>query len=44
MEYGFLGVILGLVSVVLVRVSYMAKELKEMRAMLEKRNGGEKKE
>lgn len=36
MEFGFLGVILGLVAVILVRVSYMAKDLKETKEMLVK--------
>jgi hypothetical protein len=38
MEFGFLGVILGFVTVILVRVSYMAKDIKEIKASLEKQN------
>ena len=36
MEIGFLGVILGLVAVILVRVSYTAKDIKDIKKMLEK--------
>ena len=36
MEFGFLGVILGLVTVILVRVSYTARDIKEIRKLLEK--------
>jgi hypothetical protein len=37
MELGFLGVILGLVTVILVRVSYMASDIKAIRDTLERR-------
>ena len=36
MEFGFLGAILGLVAVILVRVSYTARDIKEIKEMLEK--------
>lgn len=38
MEFGFLGVILGFVTVILVRVSYMAKDIKEIKEALEKQD------
>ena len=38
MEFGFLGVILGLVAVILVRVSYTARDIKEIKQLLEKQN------
>ena len=37
MEFGFLGVILGLVVVILVRVSYLAKDVRDIRALLEQK-------
>jgi hypothetical protein len=37
MEFGFLGVILGLVVVILVRVSYMARDIREMREILDRK-------
>ena len=36
MEFGFLGVILGLVAVILVRVSYMARDVQEIKETLRK--------
>lgn len=36
MEFGFLGAILGLVVVILVRVSYMARDIHEIRKALTK--------
>ncbi len=36
MEVGFLGAILGLVTVSLVRISYMARDIKEIKESLEK--------
>ena len=36
MEIGSLGAILGLVAVILVRVSYTARDIKEIKEMLEK--------
>ena len=38
MEFGFLGVILGFVTVILVRVSYMAKDIKEIKEALGKQD------
>ena len=38
MEFGFLGVILGLVTVILVRVSYTAKDINDIKQQLEKLN------
>ena len=35
MEFGFLGAILGLVVVILVRVSYTAKDIKDIKQLLE---------
>ena len=35
MEFGFLGVILGLVAVILVRVSFTAKDVKDIKQLLE---------
>ncbi|MGD8784280.1 MAG: hypothetical protein PVG75_07565 [Thioalkalispiraceae bacterium] len=34
MEFAFLGVILGLVSVILVRVAYTARDVNEIKVML----------
>jgi len=36
MEFGFLGAILGLVAVILVRVSYLARDIKEIKQSLGK--------
>ena len=36
MEFGFLGVILGLVAVILVRVSYTARDIQEIKETLRK--------
>ena len=35
MEFGFLGAILGLVVVILVRVSFTAKDVKDIKQLLE---------
>ena len=35
MEFGFLGVILGLVVVIMVRVSYMARDIQDIKRRLE---------
>lgn len=35
MEFGFLGAILGLVAVILVQVSYMARDIREIRRRLD---------
>lgn len=40
MEFGFLGVILGLVAVILVRVSYTAKDIRDIKELLEKLHKG----
>jgi hypothetical protein len=34
MEMGFLGFILGLVAVILIRVSYTARDIKEIKELL----------
>ena len=36
MEFGFLGAILGLVAVILVRVSFTARDVREIRESLKK--------
>ena len=38
MEFGFLGAILGLVAVLLVRVSYTARDVKEIKELLERQH------